>query len=533
MTIGKTTGTTIGMTIMMTNRDRRAPRQHPTAREPRTPSARARIIGAMVLLLTLAFAASIVLSAQILNARIDALLDGRLTHAATSLRTFAASSAADSEFTSDDLLTRYLQDTVPNNAETAFSLLGNAPHRRMAGDPPVRLDRDPVFLALVGGHDEPVYGRYKSAAGEVAYAVLPVQVEGDPQLGAVISVQFRNELAAPLFSSLRIFALSGVLAVIGAGITSWLIAGRVLAPLRQVRETAETISETDLQGRIEVNGRDDVAALASTFNRMLDRLEMAFATQRQFVDDAGHELRTPITVIRGHLEMMSEDPAERADTVALVTDELDRMSRIVNDLLLLAKSQQPDFLMPQNVELMDLVVDALSKARILGPQHWAIDELAEGQVVADGQRLTQALMQLAANAVAHTPHTGTIAFGSRLDPAHQLELDSVHRNGTLLLWVRDTGSGIAVEEQEGIFDRFHRGSGRRQSAGAGLGLAIVKSIADAHGGTVSVLSAPGAGATFTLTLPIQLPQEESDEPLKPGTARVGELAHIFNETGEH
>ncbi|AIY00990.1 histidine kinase [Arthrobacter sp. PAMC 25486] len=472
-----------------------SPRRHLTAR--------ARIIGAMVLLLAVAFAGSIVLSAQILNARTDAMVDDRLTHAATSFRTFAMSPSGRTQFTADDLLTRYLQDTVSNRAETAFSLLDGAPHRRMAGDPPVRLDKDPDFLALISDYEDPAHGRYKTTAGEVSYAVLPVQVVGDPVPGALVSVQFRKEVSAPLFSSLGIFALAGGLAVIGAGIACWLIAGRVLAPLRLVRETAETISESDLRGRIEVKGRDDVAALARTFNRMLDRLETAFATQQQFVDDAGHELRTPITVIRGQLEMMGEDPAERADTIALVTDELDRMSRIVNDLLLLAKSQQPDFVMPQEVELMDLLVDALSKASMLGPQNWSVDELAEGRIIADGQRLTQALMQLASNAVAHTPPRGIIALGSRLLP------DSMDDGGRLLLWVRDTGAGIAQEDQEGIFSRFRRGAGVPQAAGAGLGLAIVKSIAEAHGGTVTVSSSLGAGATFTLNLPVALrPDDE-------------------------
>lgn len=462
----------------------------------RTLSARARIIGAMVLLIAVAFAASIVLSAQILNARANALVDDRLTHAATSFRTFAMSPSGSSQFTADALLTRYLQDTVSNRAETAFSLLNDVPHRRMAGDPPLRLDQDPAFLALLTGHTAPIHGRYSSSAGEVAYALIPVSVAGDPASGALVSVQFHREVAAPLFSSLGIFALAGTLAVIGAGIASWLIAGRVLAPVRLVRETAETITETDFHGRIEVAGHDDVAALATTFNRMLDRLETAFATQQQFVDDAGHELRTPITVIRGHLEMMSEDPAERAETIALVTDELDRMGRIVNDLLLLAKSQQPDFVVPQEVDLMDLMVDALSKASMLGPQNWTLDELAEGHVTADGQRLTQALMQLAANAVAHTPTEGTIAFGSRLISGPK------HNGGTLLVWVRDTGAGIAEDDQESIFSRFRRGTNPKQSSGAGLGLSIVKSIAEAHGGTVSVSSTLGNGATFDLMIPV-------------------------------
>lgn len=463
----------------------------------RTLSARARIIGAMVVLVAIAFASALVLSAQFLSARTDALVDDRLTHAATSFRTFAESPSGRSHFSVDELLTRYLQDTVANRAETAFSLLDDAPHRRMGGDPPVRLDKDAAFLASIADQSEPVHGSYKTASGTIVYALIPVQVAGDPTRGALVSIQFRNEVAAPLYSSLGIFALAGALAVMGAGIASWVIAGRVLAPVRQVRETAESISETDLRGRIDVVGRDDVAALATTFNRMLDRLETAFATQKQFVDDAGHELRTPITVIRGQLELISDDPADRRETIALVTDELDRMGRMVNDLLVLAKSEQPDFVVFAEVDLADLVVDALSKVSMLGAQHWVLDELAEGRIKADGQRLTQALMQLASNAVSYTPVDGTIALGSRL------VLGGSHGD-RLFLWVRDTGTGMDKEAQQGIFARFHRGSSPRQASGAGLGLAIVQSIAHAHGGSVAVESAPGTGTTFTMELPAEI-----------------------------
>ncbi len=128
-----------------------------------------------------------------------------------------------------------------------------------------------------------------------------------------------------------------------AGLASWVVAGRILRPVRLVRQTAAEISEQDLTRRIPVEGSDEISGMAATFNAMLDRLEDAFAAQRRFVDDAGHELRTPITVVRGHLELMGDDPVEREQTIALVTQELDRMARIVTDLLALAKADRPDF----------------------------------------------------------------------------------------------------------------------------------------------------------------------------------------------
>lgn len=142
-------------------------------------SARARIVGAMVGLIAVAFAAALIFSAQILTARTNAMLDERLTHAATSFRTFALSPSGSSQSTVEQLLTRYLRDTVANPAETTFSLVDGVPHRRTAGDPPARLDRDPVFLDLVSGARAPVHGQYKSSAGTVAYAVIPVQLVGD------------------------------------------------------------------------------------------------------------------------------------------------------------------------------------------------------------------------------------------------------------------------------------------------------------------------------------------------------------------
>lgn len=126
-------------------------------------------------------------------------------------------------------------------------------------------------------------------------------------------------------------------------ILAWLAAGRVLAPLRAITTTAHAISEADLNQRLPVQGKGELAELAMTFNEMMDRLEAAFVSQREFFNDAGHELRTPITIVRGHLELMGDDPQEQQETLALVIGELDRMSRMVDDMILLAKAERLDF----------------------------------------------------------------------------------------------------------------------------------------------------------------------------------------------
>jgi signal transduction histidine kinase len=286
----------------------------------------------------------------------------------------------------------------------------------------------------------------------------------------------------------------GVAALLVGSILAWRVAEGVLRPVRLVTGTARRISESALSSRIAVQGRDEISLLAATFNEMLDRLEQSFAAQREFIDDAGHELRTPITVIQGHLEFLDDDPEERQKTIALVTDELERMSRIVNDLIVLAKAERPDFLQLDTVDVAPLTEELLAKSRALAPREWRLEAVGRGLVVADRQRLTQALIQLAQNAAAHTTEGDPIALGSVL------------RNGEARLWVQDSGPGIPPEEQERIFRRFSRGrAGRLGSESAGLGLSIVRAIAEAHHGRVDVESRPGTGATFTVVIPTDQP----------------------------
>jgi signal transduction histidine kinase len=202
--------------------------------------------------------------------------------------------------------------------------------------------------------------------------------------------------------------------------------------------------------------------------------------------DVSHELRTPITIIRGHLETLGHDPDERREAVAIVMDELDRMSRLVDDLLVLARSSRPDFLRVEPLDLDLLTHDLFAKARQLGDREWGLDGVAVGLIHADRQRLTQAIMNLADNAVRHTAEGDRISIGSSID-------DRETR-----LWVRDSGPGISEADQRRIFERFAAGEKR---GGAGLGLAIVRAVAEAHGGRVEVDSAPGLGATFTIVIP--------------------------------
>ncbi|MFC4016148.1 ATP-binding protein [Nonomuraea purpurea] len=460
-------------------------------------SARARIVGWMLAVVGLALSVSIFATWTVLLARLDDRVNLELSNEAEKLRLYSRERARDPVSDVDDLLTGYLALNSPDRWETFFSIVGGKAHRVTAVPPPVRIDTDEALVTRMAGARQPYDGTVESSRGTVRYAVIPVTVSGDPRPGHFVVAVFYDQHRDEIVDAVRVLGLSALAAMALAGAAGWFVAGRVLAPVRLVSQTAEQISDsTDLTRRLDVPGDDDVAALAATFNHMLDRLERAFVVQRHFVDDAGHELRTPITVIRGHLELMGDDPADRAETLALVTDELDRMNRIVDDLLTLAKAEQPGFLALDNVELADLTVSVVAKARALGERRWRVDEVAEARLPADRQRLTQALMQLIANAVRHTVDGDLIAVGSAV------------RDGRVELWVRDSGPGVAPAERERIFGRFVRGAGRTGAHdGAGLGLAIVKSIAEAHGGNVKVTEAPGGGACFVMSLPLREPWE--------------------------
>jgi len=326
------------------------------------------------------------------------------------------------------------------------------------------------------------------------YVAVPVKADAGARAVFAVAIGLTGELDE-VNDALQIAAGVNIGVLILASLLAWVIAGRVLAPLRLLRDTARSITESDLTRRIPVQGDDELADLARTFNEMVDRLEEAFASQKSFISDAGHELRTPITIIRGHLDVMGDDPEERRETIELVTDELDRMSRLVNDLLLLAKASRPDFLQPETINLDDVTRELFAKASALAERDWRLAGVASGRIVADRQRLTQALMNLSQNAVTHTHEGDAVELGSEL------------RNGTVRLWVKDTGPGVPEDEQAHIFERFVRLGSAPAGEGAGLGLAITRAVAEAHGGRVEVDSRPGDGARFTLIIPAEPPQE--------------------------
>ena len=443
-------------------------------RRGRWTSARGRILAAFVVLLVLSELLALALQRQIQFARVGERVDDSLSQEVNEFRRLVVDGnnpETGRPFGSDvaAIFDVFLSRNVPGEGETVFTFLGDVPYRSTVGNPRNRAVQDEIVrLGRVRSAER---GTIEAGDAEIRYLAVPVSVDERRRGAFVVTADLAGE-RREVSEALQVSAGIALLVLVLASGIAWLVAGRILSPLRGLTDTAQSISETDLSRRIEVRGNDEIAQLARTFNGMLDRLESAFASQRAFVSDASHELRTPITIVRGHLELLGDDPDERRETVALVTDELDRMTRFVDDLLTLAK------------------------AGGLADRDWKLGEVGRGVVTGDRQRLTQAVMNLAQNAVQHT------------EPGDRIELGSALRDGQARLWVADEGPGIAPADRERIFERFARAGGsRRRSDGAGLGLAIVRAIAEAHGGGVELDTAPGRGSKFTVVFPADRKEE--------------------------
>jgi two-component system, OmpR family, sensor kinase len=463
---------------------------------------RTRIFVWYVGLLAVATVSSILVARQVLLIRTDERIDAALVQEAEELRRLASGRDPDTgtlfRGDAERIFEVFLQRNIPARNEALLTFVDGEPFARSRPAVPYRLDQDAELVERWSRVQETVRDSVGTPAGRVEYLAVPLDGRGDTR-GVFVAAIFRDREHADAEAALRAAGAVGLAILLIGSVLAWRLADKVLVPVAAVTRTAQSISGGDLTQRIPVASRDEIGELAATFNRMLDRLEAAFAAQRHFLADAGHELRTPITIVRGHIELLGSDPEERAATTALVLDELDRMQRLVDDLLVLAKAERPDFLRCELVDVAALTEEIKAKAEALAPRSWEVESRGSGRVVADRQRLTQAIVQLCENAVTHTRAGDRIAIGSAT-------------NGSLVsFWVQDSGPGVAPDEQDRIFDRFARAGDGRRTQGAGLGLAIVKAIAEAHGGHADVAGRAGEGARFTITLPVEGPPPEREE----------------------
>jgi signal transduction histidine kinase len=339
---------------------------------------------------------------------------------------------------------------------------------------------------------------------------FPLAISGDPQrlllviqVGTLLEDQYRA-----LEVLQKLLLVGGGLSLLVAFGLGWLMAGAALRPIGRIADTAEAIAASgDFSRRVDYVGPcDEVGSLALTFNSMLervqgatDRLEESLRQQRRFVADASHELRTPLTSIRSNVGLLRRvanvSPEDKQAALADIDDEAARMSRLVTDLLALARADAGRQRRHEHLELRPLVLDVARQAHVLsGEVHLTLGEVAPATISGDADGLKQLLLILLDNAFKYSAEGGRV----------ELRVEQGSEGGgapEARIVVSDTGIGIPAEALPHIFDRFYRVDAARSGGGSGLGLAIARSIVQEHGGRIEVQSTPGLGSTFTVFLP--------------------------------
>lgn len=494
-------------------------------------SARLRITVGITFITAAVFAAMIVLTSQLLTLSAERNIDTRLNREAADFTTFMTAGILPSFETEDptveQLLRAYLAQQYPSaellligtasESGTQFTLSRFGPSEDRLFPPATRSQ-----IQRIGLNDS---GESGTINDEVAWRKTTVESPAGPvNLVVAVNVLDTSAETRRVAESLILASAAGMVL---SAFLAWWIAGRMIVPVRRIREAAATISAAHLSRRVPADGPDEIVSLANTVNEMLERVDEAYRTQREFLDDAGHELRTPLTVVQGNLDLMPEDAEGRAATTLVIQDELSRMTRIVEDLLTLARADRPDFLVTEPTEVSELILNIEAKVEVLADRNWNVLPYAEGTAVLDPHRITQALMQFCSNAVRFTKPGDLIEIGCRIlqpgDPTINPDVvaatvpaaaEADRSNRRLLWWVRDSGAGIPPGEEESIFERFHtaRGQLRDGRGGTGLGLAIVSTIARAHGGRAFAFNSRQGGAAFCMVIPFINGDTESEGP---------------------
>ncbi|TFD79374.1 HAMP domain-containing histidine kinase [Cryobacterium sp. Sr8] len=500
-------------------RGRRTVRHH-------TQSVRSRIVVSILAVAALGLAASGVAAYLVQREGVVASIDARLLRTVPDLKAIASGAttggdpttgtgtdsaggtgalattgaAASTPLTSVDAILRVaMKQVIPAANESVLGLIDGKPALVPAANLPFRMDEDAAFVARILAEADPtqvVIGTATGTEQTLRYLIVPVSAAGDPSSGLYVAAFDLDAELGLVAESFQTFVRVALAALIVVGLVAWVVAGRLLRPIRLLRDAAAgSTNAADLTERIPVTGHDDVSELATAINGMFDRLQASSLSQRRLLDDIGHELKTPITIIRGHLELLDiANVGEVRATRELAIDELDRMSTLVSEISLLASSSGPNFVELAEVDIESLTAFVGAKASALDPARTWRTESANVLAQIDSRRITQAWLQLADNAVKYsTPGTPITILG---------EVAETPAGPCLNLSVQDAGPGIAVDAQEQIFERFRRLESSRGVYGSGLGLSIVSAIAEAHGGSVLLRSAPGTGSVFTISIPL-------------------------------
>jgi two-component system OmpR family sensor kinase len=362
------------------------------------------------------------------------------------------------------------------------------------GDSPFRQPLDPANLAAT----EPTYASVLRDGGRFRVLSVPLHSNGIPigVLQTGTSLAIFDALRADL---VRYLLVLSAIAILLAGMFGLISGRRALAPLATVTETALQITRADdLSRRIPMQSgpEDEVGKLIIAFNDTMARLEKLFATQRRFVADIGHELRTPLTVIRGNVDLMRRMGAEDEQSLHSIELEVDRLARLVEDLLILAQAESGKLPMDRRrVEFDTLLLEVFSQAHVLAGERVSLEigKIDQVLVCGDRDRLKQVVLNLVANAIKYTKEGGAVTVNLSKE------------EGKAKFSVKDSGVGISAEDLPHVFERFYRGDksrSRSKEGGFGLGLSIAYWIIRNHGGEIEVKSRPRKGSTFTVLLPL-------------------------------
>jgi signal transduction histidine kinase len=386
----------------------------------------------------------------------------------------------------------YLRARVLANGESVAvvfpdgALIGSAGSRALLSSPAVTAwSQAPPSVGF----------RRELTAGHSVYLVTaaPLVAAGRP-VATVVAAADLARVHADL-GRVRDLAIGEAAIALAAAVGgSYFMLRRLLRRVARITDTASEIAAGGLDRRLhDPNDTDEVGRLAATFDVMTDKLSAAMTAQRRLLSDVSHQLRTPLTVARGHLEVLertgAEDPVAVRETVDLVVDEIDHMKALVEQLLMLGHALEPDFLTPEPVDLRSFCQDLVDSTRVIARRDWELSEIPDIVLRVDAGKLRGALLNLIDNAVRATRDGDVVAVSVRREP-----------DGATTLSVDDSGPGIAAERRQLVLGRFAR-PGAADSEGSGLGLAIAQAVARAHGGDLVIGDSPQGGCRVSIVLP--------------------------------
>ncbi|EFW27909.1 HAMP domain protein, partial [Actinomyces sp. oral taxon 171 str. F0337] len=448
--------------------------------------ARLRIVAWMLFVVALGLTSMIVSVRSTLMADISRSANADVTHEVKELQNFAATGVdprTSRPFTSTTRLMEVYRDGQQLTDREAVIIYnhstGKATQASGASAPTLNpTSTDPLFVKML----QTPSGATSYGSGEVRWARVELEPDNPSQHLSVITMSFTASRVDQLNATIWLMVGISAAVLVLTGVVGLLVARQILRPLHDLRTAAASVSTQDLNRRLPVKGRDDIAGLTEEFNGMLDRLQEAFDGQTQFVLRAHQEISGPLAVMDARL---ASQPATR--TVLQQRAQIAELQRVLDDLQSLTQAERRDFAhLTPDVDVTELARTLCDDVEAMAPDRWSLDLRARGTATLDVERLRQATGHLARNGLQHGdgPLTLTVAPGT----------DGYGRSG-LEISVTDRGPGLSDDDVDWLFERFTHGEADGRPRGSGLGLAIVRAIADAHDGTVFAVSASGQGAT--------------------------------------